>query len=289
MAPFSLMSMGIGLLAKSVSYGLFSSVPNLARCTSVIPAIKWYGIGNITLPPGGPPKKPINGYMRFVKQQRPVVLNHYPGIKIVDLVKKIAQQWRTLSPEQKRPYNDASALAREQYKLDMQRFQAQLSPAQTYMLQEEKKEKLARRRNIRKKRELNSLGKPKRPRSAFNIFMSEHFDEAKGLTLPMKMKSLRDEWTKLVGHHKNVYMQLSEDDKVRYKNEMKIWEKHMVEIGRDDLIRTKKTLNRTKKADALKKTADTKKKAAAKAKTATKGKTASTSTAKIIATTTKKV
>lgn len=53
-----------------------------------------------------------------------------------------------------------------------------------------------------------------------------------------------------------VYTQLAEDDKIRYKNEMKSWEDHMVEIGREDLIRER--------------TLSTKKKPAAKAKKATK-------------------
>lgn len=33
---------------------------------------------------------------------------------------------------------------------------------------------------VRSIQELTSLGKPKRPRSPFNIFMSEHFEEARG-------------------------------------------------------------------------------------------------------------
>lgn len=53
-----------------------------------------------------------------------------------------------------------------------------------------------------------------------------------------------------------VYTQLAEDDKIRYKNEMKSWEDHMVEIGREDLIRER--------------TLSTKKKPAARAKKVTK-------------------
>lgn len=34
-------------------------------------------------------------------------------------------------------------------------------------------------------------------------------------------------------------MHLAEDDKVRYKNEIKVWEEHMTELGREDLIRRK--------------------------------------------------
>lgn len=56
---------------------------------------------------------------------------------------------------------------------------------------------------------------------------------------------------------RQVYAQLAEDDKIRYKNEMKSWEDHMVEIGREDLLR-EQTLSRKKKATkkpAAKKTA----------------------------------
>lgn len=76
-----------------------------------------------------------------------------------------------------------------------------------------------------------------------------------------------------VGFTCQVYTQLAEDDKIRYKNEMQSWEEHMVEIGRSDLIREQST----KKASA--KTAETtvnvKKKAKAKAVKA-KGKSKAT-------------
>lgn len=49
-----------------------------------------------------------------------------------------------------------------------------------------------------------------------------------------------------------VYTQLAEDDKIRYKNEMKSWEDHMVEIGREDLIR-EQTLSIKKRAAKAKK------------------------------------
>lgn len=44
-----------------------------------------------------------------------------------------------------------------------------------------------------------------------------------------------------------VYTQLAEDDKIRYKNEMKSWEDHMAEIGREDLIR-EQTLSKKRTA-----------------------------------------
>ncbi|KAK3529443.1 hypothetical protein QTP70_031099 [Hemibagrus guttatus] len=219
MAPFGLMTVGANFLARS--WGVFSSAVTV-RCSCVAPILKAFSTST-----GGAPKRPLTAYMRYVKEQQPIVVRQNPDIKAVDIVRKIAQQWRTLTPEDKQPFEEASIAAREQYKVDMKAYQDQLTPAQSAAIAEEKRQKKAKRRAIRRKRELNSLGKPKRTRTAFNIFMAEHFEEAKGSTMP-------------------IYTQLAEDDKVRYKNEMKAWEEHMTELGREDLVRRKES--RRKKA-----------------------------------------
>ena len=61
-------------------------------------------------------------------------------------------------------------------------------------------------------------------------------------------------------------MQLAEDDKIRYKNEMKSWEDSMLEIGRADLLRgqTRPKEDKKKRAAAKKATAATPKDAAGK-------------------------
>ncbi|XP_061563911.1 transcription factor A, mitochondrial [Cololabis saira] len=204
----------------------------------------------LTSQTAGPPKRPLNGYMRYVLQQKPSVMRENPDIKVVDIIRKIAHQWRLLSPEQKQPFQDASLRERERFKLDLQRYQAQLSPDQILQQNQERRRRLEKRRNIRKKRELSSLGKPKRPRSAFNIYMSEHFEEARGSSTQGKMKSLMEDWRNLFSHQKKVYTQLAEDDKIRYKNEMKSWEEHMLEIGREDLVREKSRVHKKPAAAA---------------------------------------
>ncbi|XP_004571515.2 transcription factor A, mitochondrial [Maylandia zebra] len=263
MAPY-LLTAGVSLLAKSFS--VLSCTGSLARCTSVLPSAFFSPVKFLTSEARSPPKRPLNGYMRYVQQQKPLMARQNPEIKAVDLIKTIAQQWRSLSPEQKQPFQEASLRAREQFKVDLERYQAQLTPAQLQQQAQEKRQRRAKRKAIRKKRELTNLGKPKRPRSPFNIFMSEHFEEAKGITSQAKMKSLLEDWRNLFSHQKQVYTQLAEDDKIRYKNEMKSWEDHMVEIGREDLIRER--------------TLSTKKKPAARAKKATKKVTKKAKTVK---------
>ncbi|KAM4624081.1 transcription factor A, mitochondrial [Polymixia lowei] len=297
MAPFSLMTAGVSLLAKSFS--VFSCTHSLARCTSVLPPSYLITVKSLSSPAGAPPKRPLNGYMRYVVQQKPVMTKQHPEIKSVDIIRQIAQQWRTMTPEQKRPFEEASLQARERFKVDFQQYQAQLTPAQSEQQVLEKRQRMAKRKAIRKKRELTNLGKPKRPRSPFNIFMSEHFEEARGTTMQAKMKSLMEDWRNLFSHQRQVYMQLAEDDKIRYKNEMKSWEDHMVEIGREDLVR-EQTLSTKKKPATKKKTVAKKgaKKGTPKAKavkkvTATQaskpaGKTTGRSTAKTVGISTKK-
>ncbi|XP_036072942.1 transcription factor A, mitochondrial isoform X3 [Oryzias melastigma] len=208
--------------------------------------------------------------MRFVMQQKPAVVQQNPEIKPVDIIRRIAQQWRVLSPEQKKPFQEAMQRDMQKFKLDLQKYQSQLTPAQLQQQAVERKQRMSKRKAIRKKRELTSLGKPKRPRSAFNIFMSEHFEEARGTTTPAKMKSLMDDWRSLFSNQKQVYMQLAEDDKIRYKNEMKSWEDHMLEIGREDLLRDQTLTSQRRSAARIAAAAAKKKTKATKAKPAKK-------------------
>ncbi|XP_017292533.1 transcription factor A, mitochondrial [Kryptolebias marmoratus] len=273
MAPYNLVTATVSLLAKS--FTVFSYTGNPARCASVFCSANVNPIKYLTTQASGPPKMPLNGYLRYVIQQKPIMTSQNPEIKSVDIIRKIAQQWRVLSPEQKQPFQKAFLLEMERYKLDLKKYKSQLTPAQLQEQAMEKQMRLKKRKATRKKRELNSLGKPKRPRTAFNIFMSEHFQEARGATLQAKMKSLMEDWKNLSGHYKQVYTQLSEDDKIRYKNEMKSWEEHMLEIGRDDLIRTRSKKKKTAKTSKVKSQTKKAKPKATKATTVNKLKASS--------------
>ncbi|XP_056153364.1 transcription factor A, mitochondrial [Lampris incognitus] len=236
MAPNGFMTAGVKVLAKAFSV----FCPNtLARSTSVLPApylVTWM---NFTSQVATPPKRPMNAYLRYLKQQRPVFNKQQPDLKHKDVLKKVAEEWKIMTTEQKKPFEDVSQREWEQFKVDFQQYRARLTPAQSEELALMRKQRLAKKKAIIKKRELNMFGKPKRARSAFNIFMSEQFEEAKGVTAGAKLKSVVEGWNNLFGQQKQVYKQLAEDDKIRYKNEMQSWEVQMREIGREDLIQEK--------------------------------------------------
>ncbi|XP_037661179.1 transcription factor A, mitochondrial isoform X2 [Choloepus didactylus] len=185
------------------------------------------------------PKKPLTSYIRFSKEQLPIFKAQNPDAKNSDLVKKIAQLWRELPDAEKKIYEDAYRTDWQAYKEEINRIQDRLTPSQIVSLEKEIMQKRLKKKALIKKRELTMLGKPKRPRSAYNIFISESFQESKENSSQAKLKTVNENWKNLSGSQKQVYIQLAKDDKIRYDNEMKSWEEQMIEVGRNDLIRRK--------------------------------------------------
>lgn len=65
------------------------------------------------------------------------------------------------------------------YKEAVSKYKEQLTPSQLMGLEKEARQKRLKKKAQIKRRELILLGKPKRPRSAYNIYVSESFQEAK--------------------------------------------------------------------------------------------------------------
>ncbi|XP_073541585.1 transcription factor A, mitochondrial [Phyllobates terribilis] len=237
----SVLSRGVALLVKSLA-GL--SCTQTTRCSSLpgaLPAFpcsttRWFSKQHSL---DGLPKRPLTSYFRFVIHQRPKLVKDYPQAKLPEISKMIALEWRGLSESARKPFVDAAHEEQLKYKDEVRKYKEKLSPLELELLKERKKQRLGKRKHIIHRRELTLLGKPKGPRTSYNIFMSEHFHDAKGDSLTGKMKTLHEDWDRLPHSQKQMYIQLAQDDKIRYENEMKAWEEQMLEIGREDLIRRK--------------------------------------------------
>ena len=178
----------------------------------------------------------MTSYVRFSKEQLPLFKAQNPDAKNSELIKKIAKLWRELPDSEKKIYEDAYKADWQVYKEEINRIQEQLTPSQMVSLEKEIMQKRLKKKALIKKRELTMLGKPKRPRSAYNIFIAERFQEARDGTSQVKLKAINENWKNLSNSQKQVYIQLAKDDKIRYYNEMKSWEEQMMEVGREDLI-----------------------------------------------------
>ncbi|XP_056350520.1 transcription factor A, mitochondrial isoform X2 [Oenanthe melanoleuca] len=166
------------------------------------------------------PKRPLTAYLRFVIDNRPAFREKNPEASNLELIKKLACAWKSLPASQKQVYEESRKIDWKRYGEQMAAYKAQLTPAQAAALKEERRKQLAKRRSIRAKR--------------------------------AKLKKLFDTWQKLSTSQKQPYLQLAEDDKVRYENEMKSWEAKMIELGREDLVRSKKQKLKKKPAETAK-------------------------------------
>ncbi|XP_062927661.1 transcription factor A, mitochondrial isoform X1 [Mobula hypostoma] len=251
----ALASLGVALLGKGLAGLLscpravrfkFTPLPrHILSCNNLCIAIRRLSLDK---PPIIPPKRPLTAYLRYVVEQQPILINEKPDLTVTERIKCIAQGWRQLTADQKQPYEIAANDGRVKYRSEMAAFKAQLTPAQLDALKEERRHKLAKRSTMRQKRKLTMLGKPKRGRSAFNIFMAEKFEDAKGETSKAKLKNLYDIWLNLSDSQKQMYNQLAEDDKIRYQNEIKSWKEHMIETGHEDVIHTKREQQRAQRS-----------------------------------------
>lgn len=275
----ALLSGSIGTLLRAFG-GLSCGQEALRCCSSIITCpfgstVRWF---TNTTGPDNRPKRPLSAYIRYVKEKQPVLKKQYPDMRLLDRTKSIAKSWKELPDSEKRTYEEEAEKERQAYKVELNAYKTQLSGVQIGAMQEAMRQRSAKRKKMRQKRELTVLGKPKGPRSAFNIFMAEHFQDASGNFVTGKMKSLCDDWKKLPVSQKQPYVQLAEDDKIRYENEMKSWEEQMIEVGREDLIRFKKR-KMLKKQRAARRQKTTEKRAA-KTSNTSESHSSSTSSAK---------
>ncbi|XP_057607850.1 transcription factor A, mitochondrial [Chionomys nivalis] len=186
---------------------------------------------------GNHPKKPLSSYLRFSTEQLPRFKAKHPDAKLSELIRKIGAAWRELPDAEKKVYEADFKAEWKAYKEAMSKFKDQLTPTQLVSFEKEERQKRLKKKASIKKRELTLLGKPKRPRSAYNIYVSESFQETKEESAQGKLKTINQAWKNLSSDERQVYIQLAKDDRIRYDNEMKSWEEQMAEVGRSDLIR----------------------------------------------------
>ncbi|XP_011845740.1 PREDICTED: transcription factor A, mitochondrial isoform X2 [Mandrillus leucophaeus] len=151
------------------------------------------------------PKKPVSSYLRFSKEQLPIFRAQNPDAKTTELVRRIAKHWRELPDSEKKVYRDAYKAAWLIYKEEISKFKEQLTPSQITSLEKEILDKRLKRKAVTKRKE--------------------------------KLKTVKENWKNLSDSEKEFYIQHAKEDEIRYHNEMKSWEEHMLKLGRKDLLR----------------------------------------------------
>jgi len=70
------------------------------------------------------PKKPCGPFFCYQQVRRPLIRNEYPNLCTKQIVAKMSQEWRTLSNEERAPYEKLAKRNRDKYEEEMKRYKA---------------------------------------------------------------------------------------------------------------------------------------------------------------------
>ncbi|KAL6940999.1 hypothetical protein ACO0OL_000115 [Hanseniaspora opuntiae] len=74
------------------------------------------------------PKRPSSAYFFYCQKERKNLQQQYPNMLVPELQRKLGEQWRALSDEEKKPYLEVHRLAWEKYKVEKDEYMATLPP-----------------------------------------------------------------------------------------------------------------------------------------------------------------
>ena len=76
-----------------------------------------------------PPKKAKNAFLFFCQGERPVLKAKYPELKGTEITKKLGEEWKKLSDEEKAPYNAQHQNDKVRFEAEMKEYDPEYQPA----------------------------------------------------------------------------------------------------------------------------------------------------------------
>ncbi|XP_058805307.1 transcription factor A, mitochondrial isoform X2 [Phymastichus coffea] len=194
-----------------------------------------------------PPKKPLNPYIKFVKELRPKVVQNQPDLKATDIVKVMAEEWRNCDPELKKSYQKKFLLEMQDYLAALEKYNNSISKEQRDLIDAAKvkqKKHLEQTKILAKQEE---LGKPKKPFSPFLGYLEEKKAYWKDGNYQAFLKEMSQEWKNMSDDLKQKYVMKTKAQMDKYKEEIMKWEERMIREGHLDVVRSKNILGKKSK------------------------------------------
>ncbi|XP_077863396.1 transcription factor A, mitochondrial-like [Saccoglossus kowalevskii] len=176
------------------------------------------------------PKRPTTPFVVFAEK----MFNSSPERNYSKILKDASKEWANMSDEDKTQYYDTYKERFAKYKEEMKTYQPTEEETEA---QRKKKAREQRRLTLKK---LAKLGKPKLPGSSYSMYVREKMKSAdsKGRQKEVMIEASTD-WKFLTEEEKQPYKDIFLQEKKRYMNEMEVWEKKMIKLGNNDLVRRK--------------------------------------------------
>ena len=147
-------------------------------------------------PKSSPIKKYKSAYIFFTQEKTPIYKKLYPNMLLKEIFKLIGNAWKKLNEKEKEKYYKLEKKSKEKF--------------------DKNKEKICYK-YIKKK---NNIKKPVKNRTAFMIYLHENKNKIDKNNCIVSLRNLGQIWKKLGEKEKNKYIKKSEEDKIRYKNEL---------------------------------------------------------------------
>lgn len=154
------------------------------------------------------PKGASSAYNIYVAEHRQALASAEPGLSFGDLSKRVSADWKQLTEEQRKPYEERAAEDKKRYEREMAEYP-----------EDETDEPVKKK----KKKDPNA---PKKNLNAWMFFiqqvrpsvMAELGEDGKRVATVTKV--VGDRWSKMTPEEKAPYEALAEEDKKRYAEDM---------------------------------------------------------------------
>ncbi len=190
-----------------------------------------------------PPKAKLNAYTYFVADRRPKLRAKNPEWEFAVLTRKVAGEWKALSAEKKKKYEDQAAEDAERHKVDMEKWEASCREAGY--------EPSDVRKHFKTQKDKKNLPKgPVRCRTPYAFFMMNMHKELSTaeMTFKERTQKMASAWKALSDAEKQPYVDQSKADKSRYEGALESFLEENPEVAKNNKRKRKRLEGEPKRA-----------------------------------------
>merc|ERR1719270_340481 len=197
-----------------------------------------------------PFKRPLNGYMRFAMEMRPMVTRQNPNMKVTEVSKVLGQKYKELPTQRKMSLSQPFKTELEKYQKEFEAFKN--TPEGKEILEKIRQEQRGKRlqkfkislANLKK-----DLGKPKQPANAYSSFIK---DQSLGKSLKTQadvhanFKAIGEKWKGMSEKQKAPYIEKFKELSAKYEKDLTLWKANLgeEEVAKINAIEKKITTTR---------------------------------------------
>lgn len=170
------------------------------------------------------PKKPPTAFSLYLKENYSrAAASLGADASAPTVVIELSREWKSLSDEEKEQVKQKCEKMKQDYKEQVGNFGKGLTSQEYAFLREKRGPQM--QRIAKEKRQL--LGYPKKPPSAYILFIQRHVEEVESTSPTERIKILGHKWNEMSDEEKEEYVELSRQAREKHQKDVAEWkEKH---------------------------------------------------------------